>query len=235
MARVPLYKAAETEMIRRIRSGEWEPGLRLPNEFGLADEFGVSQGTMRRALITLEGMGLLHRKPGRGTIVADPSAATPTTSGSAIGFDRLLGADGQPADIETFRSHATTRGASSDETALFGTTRLSNLERTLRLGSARVGLEETVLPEALAPALAEDAPLSLADLLATLGHSVARMDDQLSASVTSMGDSVALAVDRHTGLLVLVRTAYAKNGTPLARQTLRLVTGAVAYGITLTG
>ena len=37
MARVPLYKATETEMIRRITDGEWAVGLRLPNEFGLAE------------------------------------------------------------------------------------------------------------------------------------------------------------------------------------------------------
>jgi GntR family transcriptional regulator len=73
MARTPLYKAAETEMIRRIESGEWEVGKRLPNEFVLAEEFKVSQGTMRRALMTLEGMGLLNRKPGRGTLVARPA------------------------------------------------------------------------------------------------------------------------------------------------------------------
>jgi DNA-binding transcriptional MocR family regulator len=75
MARTPLYKAAETEMIRRIEAGEWEVGKRLPNEFVLAEEFKVSQGTMRRALMTLEGMGLLNRKPGRGTLVARPGPA----------------------------------------------------------------------------------------------------------------------------------------------------------------
>jgi len=42
MARTPLYKAAETEMIRRIETGEWEVGTRLPNEFVLAEEFKVS-------------------------------------------------------------------------------------------------------------------------------------------------------------------------------------------------
>ena len=61
---VPLYKAAETEMIRRIESGEWAPGLRLPNEFGLADEFGVSQGTMRRAPDHTGGNGAFEPKAG---------------------------------------------------------------------------------------------------------------------------------------------------------------------------
>ena len=81
MARVPLYKKAETELLRRIRSGSWPVGTRIGNEFELAEEFGVSQGTMRRALMSVEAMGLLHRKPGRGTVVADPGAAQTAPTG----------------------------------------------------------------------------------------------------------------------------------------------------------
>lgn len=75
MARTPLYKTAEAEILRRIRAGDWPPGLRLGNEFDLAAEFGVSQGTMRRALMAVEAMGYLDRKPGRGTLVAAPREA----------------------------------------------------------------------------------------------------------------------------------------------------------------
>jgi DNA-binding GntR family transcriptional regulator len=100
MARTPLYKAAETEMIRRIEAGEWEVGKRLPNEFVLADEFKVSQGTMRRALMTLEGMGLLNRKPGRGTLVARPG---PAASGSGGGA-RLLSDGARSRSVCTGRN-----------------------------------------------------------------------------------------------------------------------------------
>ena len=44
MARELLYKKAETEMRRRIVEGDWPVGMRLGNEFQLADEFKVSQG-----------------------------------------------------------------------------------------------------------------------------------------------------------------------------------------------
>jgi DNA-binding GntR family transcriptional regulator len=48
---------------------------------------------MRRALITLEGMGLLNRKPGRGTLVADP----PPRLREAEAGQVLAG--GAPADV----------------------------------------------------------------------------------------------------------------------------------------
>lgn len=241
MARTPLYKTAETEMIRRIRDGDWAVGLRLPNEFVLAAEFGVSQGTMRRALMTLEGMGLLNRKPGRGTLVAaaaveNPSSEIPTATATAASTTaatppaRLADATGQAPGFEVYRARAGLRAADAAATALFGTARLSVLERTLRRNGARAALDEVIVPEALIPALDEDAAIDLAELLADAGLAPARIDDHVTAAVTSMGDSVALSCDRHTALLVLTRTAHDAGGTVLARQTMRLVAEGLTYG-----
>jgi GntR family transcriptional regulator len=54
----------------RIVSGEWGRDHRLPPEPLLAEEIGVSRGTLRRALATLIDEGLLTQIPGRGTFVA---------------------------------------------------------------------------------------------------------------------------------------------------------------------
>ncbi|TGB12720.1 GntR family transcriptional regulator [Streptomyces sp. MZ04] len=43
----------------RIRSGALKPGDRLPTQAVLAEEFGVERGTVRQALRTLQGDGLL--------------------------------------------------------------------------------------------------------------------------------------------------------------------------------
>ncbi len=225
MARVPLYRAAETEMIRRIRSGEWAVGQRLPNEFGLADEFGVSQGTMRRALITLEGMGLLARKPGRGTIVAEPVAPTATAAAK--------GGLGAAAELTVFRAKTSTRGAGTTEAALFGTGRLVAMERVLKRGGERAALETLVMPEVLIPAPDEDSAAELVAFLAAHGVDVATIDDQITARLCTMGESVALAVDRNTALLGLTRIARDAKGAVLAQQILWLVADDIGYDVTL--
>jgi GntR family transcriptional regulator len=228
MARVPLYKAAETELIRRIESGEWEVGRRLPNEFVLAEEFRISQGTMRRALISLEGMGYLDRKPGRGTLVSTPSASKdPSARGAAMS---LTGPDGAALALETYRARAGTRGTTPDEADLFGAARLSVLERTLTRDGTRTALDEILLPEALIPALDEDAATDLGDLLGEAGLSPHSITDSLTAAVTTMSESVALSCDRYTALLVLTRTATDAEGRILARQTLRLIADGITYG-----
>jgi DNA-binding transcriptional regulator YhcF (GntR family) len=146
MARTPLYKAAETEMIRRIESGEWEVGKRLPNEFVLAEEFKVSQGTMRRALMTLEGMGLLNRKPGRGTLVARPAPAASGRqrrhSSCRAGAGRVRGA---PGEIGPARRRCRRGGAVRHRPPVPCGTAAETRRR------AR-GIEDIAIPESIAPA-----------------------------------------------------------------------------------
>ncbi|PIV75510.1 MAG: hypothetical protein COW55_05300 [Rhodobacteraceae bacterium CG17_big_fil_post_rev_8_21_14_2_50_65_11] len=228
MARTPLYKAAEAEILRRIATGAWPVGMRLGNEFELAEDFGVSQGTMRRALMTVEALGYLDRKPGRGTVVAEPQAATTTPPPD---FRRLTRPDGTPLPLTVFRARLTRRLPEGLEAGLFDGP-LHALARTLKCSPDRFALEEIVLPVAHRPDMEEDQPAAFIDLLSGLGLAAARIDDRLHAEVTDMATSVALACDRYTGLLCLTRLARDRHGAPIARQTLRMA-GPVAYGVTL--
>ena len=54
-----------------IRSGSMKPGEKLPGEKELAKLFGVSHVTVASACSQLTSMGLLIRRPRRGTFVAD--------------------------------------------------------------------------------------------------------------------------------------------------------------------
>jgi len=230
MARIPLYKAAETEMTRRIKSGEWEVGRRLPNEFVLAEEFKVSQGTMRRALMTLEAQGLLSRKPGRGTIVAE--AEPPGANGATPPAPKTAGlrADGSEVTFEIHRAKAILRGANAEEATRFGTGRLSTVERLLKRAGTRAGIEETAIPEALAPALDDDAPVDFEAVLEAHGLEAAEITDAVTADVTTMAESVSLSCDRHTPLLVLTRTAQDGKGRVIGRQVMRLIAKGLSYG-----
>jgi len=49
----PLYVQVRELMIGRMVQGVWKPGAVLPSEVQLAAEFGVSQGTVRKALDAL--------------------------------------------------------------------------------------------------------------------------------------------------------------------------------------
>ena len=63
----PLYLQLRDALAERISSGNWRPGAIIPSESDLAREFGVSPGTMRKALDLLESERVLIRRQGRGT------------------------------------------------------------------------------------------------------------------------------------------------------------------------
>lgn len=67
---VPLYEQVKKDILRRIIAGDWSPGSFLPNEFALAEQYGVSQGTLRKALNELTAEKFLVRYQGKGTAVA---------------------------------------------------------------------------------------------------------------------------------------------------------------------
>ena len=69
---VALHAQISAAMRREIRSGAWPAHFRLAAEPELAASFRVSRGTLRRALRTLIGEGLLVQVRGRGTFVASP-------------------------------------------------------------------------------------------------------------------------------------------------------------------
>ena len=60
-------------IIRRIRqqlqSGELKPGMRLPAERKIAEQFGISRSYVREALQTLESYGIVETKPQSGTFI----------------------------------------------------------------------------------------------------------------------------------------------------------------------
>ena len=56
-----------------IRSGRYTPGQRLPSETELVRRYGASRMTVFRAMHELQTMGLVVRRVGSGTFVAQPS------------------------------------------------------------------------------------------------------------------------------------------------------------------
>jgi GntR family transcriptional regulator len=64
----PLYVQLRDTLAERIASGEWKPGRGVPSTADLAREFGVSQGTVRKALRQLESECLVTRRQDHGTL-----------------------------------------------------------------------------------------------------------------------------------------------------------------------
>ncbi|MEL6947532.1 MAG: GntR family transcriptional regulator [Pseudomonadota bacterium] len=97
----PLYRRVRTRLVERLIQGDWKPGAMLPSEFAIADQLGVSQGTVRKALDEMTVEGILERRQGKGTFVAQAE-----DTAILFRFYRLTRDNGDGTAERTFpRSH----------------------------------------------------------------------------------------------------------------------------------
>ncbi len=67
--RLPVYLQLADILSGRIRSGELPAGRTMPSEKALEQEFGLSRGSVRKAVQVLRERGLVDTVPQRGTFV----------------------------------------------------------------------------------------------------------------------------------------------------------------------
>ncbi len=68
----PLHRRIAGDIERRIASGEWQPGFRIPTEAELMAEYGCARMTVSRAITDLASRALVVRRRRAGTVVAHP-------------------------------------------------------------------------------------------------------------------------------------------------------------------
>lgn len=81
-SRIPLYYQLENVLREKITSGVFQGGEQLPTEVELIEQYKVSRITVRQALSTLAEEGLIERKQGRGTYVAERKSQKRKFSGT---------------------------------------------------------------------------------------------------------------------------------------------------------
>lgn len=71
---MPIYRQLAESILRDIRTGELKAGTKLPTVRELAEETGLSQGTVKHAYDHLETMQVIEMTQGKGTFVRQQEA-----------------------------------------------------------------------------------------------------------------------------------------------------------------
>ncbi|MEW6642071.1 MAG: GntR family transcriptional regulator [Pseudomonadota bacterium] len=225
----PLYRQVKETLIRRIAEGRWTPDKAIPNEFELAADLGVSQGTVRKALDEMAGENLLVRYQGRGTFVAghdEPRILfqffklTPDNGARIYPESRVLAV----SEIKAPRATATAL-------ALPPAARVIRIRR-LRSLAGRPAIVETILLPATRFAGLTDGPIpnNLYQLYATrFAARIARAEERLKAVALSVADAGALGVAPQTPALVIDRIAFDLEGSAVEHRLSICLTDAAHY------
>ena len=77
----PAVAATAARLIQqRIADGTYAAGGLLPSQRDLAEQLGISRTSLREALSTLQGTGLVIPRPGKGMYVAEDAGQAPAAS-----------------------------------------------------------------------------------------------------------------------------------------------------------
>lgn len=98
-AYVPIYVGIREHVRELIASGELVVGARAPSESALAELFGTTRMTVRKALSELVFQGLIERSVGRGSFVRRPQVEMRLDTTALRSFEQHLAAQGAVPEL----------------------------------------------------------------------------------------------------------------------------------------
>lgn len=215
---MPLYRAVKRELLQAIESGRCAPGQALASESGLAAAFGVSVGTVRKAVDDLVAEHILVRRQGRGTFVA-----THTRDRFLFQFFHVERSDGlKQAPLVELVGFRRTRA--EEEAALALALRpgepVIEIENRLSLQGRPVVHDRIVVPAALLKGLTEKRFAERGGTIYQLyqsefGITVLRAAERLRAVPADRAAARVLGVTPGTPLLQVHRVALSFGDKPV--------------------
>jgi GntR family transcriptional regulator len=148
---IPLHHQIKESLTLQISSGQWRPEDEVPSEAELCRHYGVSRGTIRRALADLENQGLVERRQGKGTFVARRKF-----EGSVLGSYTLYRSGALPHDPESRVLACSRRTAPPDIKRLLGLegpAEVYEVERIQFMAGVPITLTRSLISTDLCPGL----------------------------------------------------------------------------------
>ena len=149
---IALHHQIKEDLFLHLRSGRWPPGFELPTEEALCRHYGVSRGTLRRAIGDLVTGGYIERHRGRGSFVARPKLES-----GVVGSYRNFLVVGPPLDAGGRVLACRRVRAAKDVASMLGRDAGSpiwRLERVRFTQRVAVSLQTSFIPVDLCPDLA---------------------------------------------------------------------------------
>ena len=142
---IPAYIQIAENLLERITTGDLSPNERLPSERELSKTLKVSRMTLRAALRVLDNKGLLIRRPGDGTYIAQPKVER--QAGKLVPFTEGMHLRGYQtgAKIIAFEEREAKKSAAS-QLKIAISTPVYHIQRLRFIKKDPVMLEEFIVP-----------------------------------------------------------------------------------------
>lgn len=212
--KLPAYLQIEEELAERIEIGELAAGDRIPTERELADGMGVSRMTVRAALGRLEQRGLIVRRQGSGTFVADPKLSQDASHLRGF-FEGSVGQGVFPVSRVVEKTEMLATRHLANELSLRLGEPVFKVVRTRAANGVPIVLETSFFPARVVPGLLErDLESSSIYRLMDRHHDArpVRARQSLEPIVAGTAEAALLDVPIGSPLMLVERTAWDRRG-----------------------
>lgn len=213
--KVPLHKQAESYLRQLIELDEFKDGKMLPNEVELSEQLKMSRNTLRQAINTLVSDGLLIRKRGVGTRVAEKNIYSEATNWLSFSQEmKILG-----LEIENFELHITRQKPSEEARSFFSITDDSKVLRIERL-RGKVNFPFVYFTSEFNPSIPLDGTENfnrpLYDILRNDYQIIVKTSkEEISAAPANNFIASKLEIETGDPILIRKRAVSDKNGKPV--------------------
>jgi len=218
--RVSLSTQAQQYLLELIENGTYQPGEQFPSEADLAAQLGISRPTLREALLNLEQDGMIVRKHGVGTFIAQDYGHRLETGLERLeSILQLAARQGKQVGVSALQVQAEPADEKAAETLQIAPdTPVTSVRRVLVVDGKPVAfMADIALSSTLSPAdVDETFNGSVLDLLKQKPDlQIAQAVAQIVAVNADDGLAEKLAVLPQQALLLMEETLFDEESAPL--------------------
>jgi GntR family transcriptional regulator len=214
---VPLHAQLEDQLMLEIAGGALSAGTRLPSEDVLAERFAVSRTTVRTAIQSLIGKGVVEIHRGKGTFVTQPKITQELTQLTGFVEDmRALGRE--PTARVLDRRVMTANAAVAQHLHLSKGDDVVRIQRLRLADGVPLSFDETYLPRALGKRImADDLETQPIFTLLEQKYATPLMEAEYRLEAVLADRSVAKVLGIATGspIFSIERTSYTRDRRPV--------------------
>ncbi len=215
---IPYYIQLMDLLKDQIHNKRWAPGEQIPGEQELCDTYGVSRTVVRQALRELELDGVITRRKGKGTFIAEPKINEGLIQKLTGFYQDMVERGLNPVTRVLHQSvvPATERVAEFLEIPIG--TKVVDIERLRYINDEPILLVTTYIPFDVYPPLAtvDLTNRSLYEFLEKEGGIfITRGRRYIEAVLANETEALLLGVERGAALMMLDSVSFSESGQPI--------------------
>lgn len=232
---LPLYHQLEQDLRARLHASEFEPGAPLPSEERICEQYGVSRITVRRALDALIAQGLIVRRRGVGSFVAERKTGSRSIALKGS-LDEFLAGAGVMEPGRVALDHDARNPDAASILNLAGDARLSRVELVSRIDGEPAAHLEIYFPHEIGRRLDQrdfetaGVPIIRA-VERRLNVRVSRAQQKIESSTAGEVAGAHLGLGPADPVLFVTRVYYLASGQPIEAVFVRYHPGRYSYVI----